>query len=280
MKIYPILSLAVASLLPAALQADYSTSFTTADGFTNGNLSGQNSWNANTTGASVFTVADAVTTGTVAIGQVTGTATISYNGEGYDFSQVGANYTLSADLQFTDAGDTTASNNPFFSMMYGFAPTGGTDGSTSLVLRKTSSEAYQIALYSKTAVTLSKSALGLDPGVDNDSDVLRLTSSFTGGGSVKADWSVDYTLYNVTTATTIVSGTLSNINLNANSIDNPSMYGLVASGAFQQDNHDGISNIELLDYSASFTAIPEPGTYAFGFGGLMLAIAVYLRRRR
>ncbi len=276
MKIYPILSLAVVSLLPAALQADYSTSFTAAEGYSDGPLSNNENWN-NALEGGIYTV-DA-TAGQVDIGATgAGFGSLSILAtSSYDFTQVGSTYTASMDFQFTDTNAAISGTNTFISMLYMNNPTGGSVNQTSLGIRRNASPgSYQLVRFAASTASLSASGIGIDIG-SNDfvSDVLRMSYTLT-AGETPSTWSATYSVYNVDTSTTVTSSTIT-VNVTSAAADDDSMYAALSTGA---NNGNGITDITMYDYASSAVIVPEPTTYAFAFGGLMLALVGFRRFRK
>lgn len=276
MKIYPILTLTVASLLPAVLQADYSTSFTSGEGYSNGPLSNNANWNqALETGIfNVDATAGQVDVGTTGAGfgslAILATST-------YDFTQVGSTFTASIDFQFTDTNATIGGTNTFMQMGYLTGPTSGSVGQTGIGIRRNASPgSYQLVRFASSTASVSASGIGIDIGSsDFVSDVLRFSYTLT-AGETASTWSATYSLFNVDTSTTVSSATLT-VNVTSTAADDDSMYASMSTGA---NNGNGITGITVYDYSSSSVPVPEPSTYALAFGGLILALGGYKRFRK
>jgi len=246
--------------------------FTTGEGYANGSLSGQpsasNTWLQSGAG-SPFTV-NTSAGGSVSYDVAQNSRVVGY-AESLNF-QTGNPFTVSIDLQFVQSTATVGGSTVFANLTFLTGQNTGTIAGTTLGLGRTSTlDGYRIAAFSSISTNIAGSALGINSaGLDTTSDLLRLTYTLT-QGATNTTWLASYTLRNVTTATDVVTNSVSNINIGSGAGDT-SLFSALASGASMTTS--GLSSFQVNSYSL----VPEPT--AVGLMAVGGALLMTVRRRR
>lgn len=247
----------------------YSTDFTT--GFSDGSLSSNADWSGYGSESSSFVVQDSAGAGNV---QVTSAfAGIANSSTSYDWTVTSGTFTQSTEFQFTNIDSSVASTTLYRQYFSRDSDATGAEDRTYLEMRKNGTT-FQLAYFATNAFSFTESQLGLNTASsDLVSDVIRITSEFEAGASA-SEWTGTYTIYNVTTGSSIVSNSITLSATGFNLVTDSSVY-----GAMNVDNETGaVSNLDILSFSTSYS-IPEPSSYAMLVGLLSLSWVMVPRRK-
>lgn len=243
--------------------------FTTANGYVDGQLQGQKSWQWGGTNYQVNT-----TTGVVNANVASTGLQAAYWASGWTpLTTTGYIATTSTDFRMSLSGVTPTGINGiwgvgltnngnfraygslrFFSGNYGFELNQQNTGGGSV----------------STAKYFDPTALGLNSsGGDYDSDLLRITTTLTRGADENG-WYTTSTLLNVTTGVTVASVTGS-FTTSATVFTQNNSYSWYAQDYMQNIDQAGLSSLSMINVNQVLVSAPEPGSVALlGLGLLML----------
>ena len=263
-----IVTLGIA-LIGAASQASTVIQFTTGEGYSNGVLNGQNSWNANT----AWSVTDAA-----ALGNVKTTS----NGAGATLGipitlTTGQSYSLSANFEFNGtytAGGQGASDQNVFGLgiSSGISLYGGPDTAEATLVVRSNTNAAGTSAYTILNNFGPFADMTTVNGF-NAGDVFQLDYTLTLGSDAGTSF-FSTQLTNLTDSTSTALGTFTGLDAGVYTA-------LTGTGAYAyfRTSFDmtatGVNGAQVNSFS--FAAVPEPSTMgllAFALGGLMS------RRRR
>lgn len=252
-------------------------SFSSGEGYSSGALSGQNSWTA-ASGTGGTAIVDS-SAGTVALGG-TGTSNITLTAPSSFSVGASTTYTSSIDFKFTTGG-ADALQATFMQLCIGVSTA---DCFRVNLLRKTTTGDYFIQVSDFTGATLSSNA----------TSVTAANTGFAGGNvaGTSIDLRVKLTLVSDATGTTwtptaelfkVSDGSLLSTRSLAAGQDASSAFNssqLKTFLVFTQGASTGTFVTDATVSDFSFSAVPEPSTYAFVLGSLLVLIPLMRKRLR
>ena len=284
---FPIVILVLATSSSLA-NTSFTTNFSGGEGYTNGALDQSNQtsaahFNEQFNSQLYLPNGQSPDFGTVKVNPEGNGANAVYKiGDGADFVE-GDSWTVSLDFTFEGLVNTApGSNNSLVQLGFSTSATEVTNNMYASIQKGSAqTEAYQLVLFGEggggfASNNFTYAAVGDDTADANDlTDLLRLEFTITETATA-GTYSTSANLYNldVNPNSTIVAAST---NLTRSGTSDVDLYGYMRVTMGNESGNFDMFQGDSFSYNTS--AVPEPATYSFLLGGLVLAIASIRRRR-
>lgn len=250
--------------------------FTTAEGYTDGTLSGQANWYVGSTAADEFTVDTShsrlvlsgpdvwqVASYTTIMNPTQAATSIMKTSVNFSFTQDGALTTTQAILG-AGLGVSPGVSTGIYAQFRRVA-----DGNYSLAIQSSAGTNPNWFSYN----TISAASLGIS-GMDVTSDLLSLSISVNRDAATTS-WIVSTSIRNETTQTEVYSTSVTWASTNSSIYADSSWYSYLYEGQIATAN---VSDVSVYSFSSS--SVPEPESFALSMGGILLLLMTQRIRRK